>query len=553
MKHILSYSLGHSLPSKNPNSSYRYKVPGTYKVRLKVINSEGLFDTTSLDINVNLGASAPIVDFSHKPEDGHILSEYLFDASGTYDDEDSLSTLKFRWDFNSDGIWDTPFSNNPIITHTFGTVNNYEVNLQVQDPTGLNTFLKRSVIVGLIDSDLFVDFTWLPENPTDKDTVQFDASYCHHPDYPDMVLEYKWLFEEGSNWTDFQETPFYEHRFGTTRTQAVRLLVKESRGLNNSIIKEIHLNRANRPPNAHFRVSIPTGNIQTQFYLDAWGSIDEETIPTELQIRWDFDSDGSWDTNYSLEKRIYHQFPEEGKYEITMEVKDNGNLTDQFTEIVNVSPYSNQTGMVIDKRDNEIYGTVKIGNQWWFAENLKYAVPRKMFRNDRGFVFWSPWEPWKCLEDYSPYCDLYGKYYHIASGIDNTHLTGEIADGGEVDYELCPDGWRLPINEELDELVAFVGENRGDRLAIGGDTDFNLQYLGVIDWYITWIKMYVPEDTIYIPKHTYQEAWLYSQEEPEHENRTDIYAIKIFRANTDIWKGTLSSHLFAPLRCIRDD
>lgn len=543
-------STWNTLPSNNSVQSFRYLKPGNYNVSLLAINSEGLKDLTQVQITVIQGSSKPRADFEIIPEKGNIFTEFTFDASSTKDDEDSLSALQFRWDFNSDGMWDSDYSSNPTIRHQFKKQNQYKVKLEVKDHGGLKAQKQETLAVGLTDFDLKVDFSWLPENGTEQDTFLFDASASHHPDYPDMKLRYMWRLEEGEGWSDTLDEPYIFHKYRTVRSQNVRLVVIEPNGINNTIDKEIHLNPANKPPKAHFILSIPNGNIKTQFYMSSWTSSDHEDRPIQLLVRWDFEGDGNWDTNYSLEKNMYHQYPEAGEYNLTLEVKDQGGLTNTYVEPVTVSPYSNETGMVIDGRDGQIYGTVKIGNQWWLAENLRYNLPRKMYWDDGGSLSRDPWRPWICLEEYQPYCDLYGKFYHTTSVIDNTHLLGP-----EVDYTICPKGWRLPHEEEIKELVAYVGpENGCTRLAQGGDTDFNLQYLGYIDWEVTWIRMGVPDDTIYTPKETYNEAWLFSMDEADDRYRVDNYTIKLRRLSNDIWSGyETAKGYFIPVRCIKED
>lgn len=542
-----------NLPSKNPRVTHRYFTPGHYQVKLEVVNSEGLADTTSLNILVEQGHSPPRAQFRVYPENGHIFTEYLFDASLTHDDEDSLATLLFRWDFNGDAIWDTELTPSPQANYVFGQQNKYDVLLQVKDPSGLTSFLKKELKVGLTDYDLLAGFTWTPEDGTEQDTFLFDASQSHHPAYPDMKLTYQWQLEEGEGWTQISEEPTIAHRFRTIRTQLVRLRVTEPNGLYNTATNEIHLNAANKPPDAHYILSIPRGNIRTQFFFSAWTSVDQETLPTSLQVRWDFEGDGNWDTPYSTEKKVWHQYEQAGTYNPILEVLDAGGLTDQYQEEVYVSPYTNETGMVIDGRDGEIYGTVKIGDRWWFAENVRYEVSRKQYFDDRGFLFWSPWEPWKCLDENPLNCDLYGKYYHISSAVDNTHIMGEISSGDEVIYQICPRGWRIPYEEDLRQLVAQVGQNGAHRLMTGGDTDFNLQYLGYADWYILWEEMMVPQDTVYVFKETYQSAWLFSQSEPAHELRTDFYMLKISRNSDEILEGYENARFFVPVRCVKDE
>lgn len=545
-----------TLPSSNSNQTFRYKSPGTYLIKLMAINSEGLKDSASAQIVVSQGSSNPRADFEIIPEQGHIFTDFTFDASLSQDDEDSLNTLLFRWDFESDGIWDTEYSIDPVVKHQFAQQNKYDILLDIKDPTGLKSIKINQLSVGLTDYDLFVDFTWTPENGTEKDTFKFDASASYHPDYPEMQLKYMWQIEEGLGWTDTLDEPFYYHNFRTIRDQNVRLMVIEPRGIHKTIEKELYLNPANKKPTARFVSAISSGNIRTQFYYNAWTSSDPETIPSELKIRWDFDGDGKWDTNYSKEKVIYHQYLKAGKYSVILEVMDEGGLCNIAIESILVSPHENETGYIIDGRDFEMYGTVKIGEQWWFAENLRYNIARKMYNDDRGDRFWSPWKPWICLEEYSPYCDLYGKYYHVASAIDNTHIAGP-----EVDYDLCPRGWRIPYEKDLRKLIDFVGEENGyDKLRQGGDTDFNLQYLGKIDYQITWkdtlinnIIVIIPEDTIYIPKATYRDAYLFSQTEPDHPLRVDVFMIRLLRNSRELWYGHETTTTFIPVRCIKEE
>lgn len=542
-----------TLPSKNPEIQFRYYSPGQYQVRLEVINSEGLSDSTSVQIEVTQGYSSPRGDFQITPEMGNIFTDYLFDASATCDDEDSLETLLFRWDFDGDGLWDRDFDSDPTASWQFGQQNKYNVLMEVKDPSGLSDQIKKQLSVGLTDYDLNVDFTWSPPEGTEQDTFLFDASLTHHPDDPEMAFTYQWQLEEGEGWTEPSDEPTIIHKFRTIRTQTVRLKVTEPNGLTNTTEKELYLNAANKPPFAKFILSIPRGNIRTQFYFTGWTSFDHESLPTSLKVRWDFEGDGQWDTPYDTQKKVYHQYEETGTYYPVMEVIDEGGLTDQYQEEVYVSPYTNETGICFDGRDGEIYGTVKIGDQWWFAESVRYEVTRKQYWDDRGYFFWDPWEPWKCLEEYPGYCDLYGKYYHITSAVDNTHILGEISDGGEVIYEICPRGWHIPYDTDLKKLYDHVGSNGADRLVLGGDTDFGLQYLGYIDWYIVWKNMLQPQDTVFTFEETYQSAWLFSQNEASYMYRTDIYMLKFSRNSNEIWEGYDNSRFFIPVRCVKDE
>ena len=85
-------------------------------------------------------------------------------------------------------------------------------------------------------------------------------------------------------------------------------------------------------------------------------------------------------------------------------------------------------GELVDDRDGQAYKTVKIGDQWWMAENLNYEGVNSY-----------------CYNDSAEYCEEYGRLY-----------TWERA------RDACPTGWRLPTREDFDTLLAAVG---GDSLA----------------------------------------------------------------------------------------
>jgi PKD repeat protein len=92
----------------------------------------------------------------------------------------------------------------------------------------------------------------------------------------------------------------------------------------------------NRPPVARFEVTPPVGDTSTVFEFNASSSWDYETSAGDLMFRWDWDGDGAWDTGWSSESTLTHQFATPGNYSVKLEVRDAGNTTGDFSLQVEV-------------------------------------------------------------------------------------------------------------------------------------------------------------------------------------------------------------------------
>jgi uncharacterized protein (TIGR02145 family) len=73
--------------------------------------------------------------------------------------------------------------------------------------------------------------------------------------------------------------------------------------------------------------------------------------------------------------------------------------------------------------EKNIYPIVKIGDQWWMAENLNNSSIES-----------------SCFLDKSEYCETYGRLYSWNAALNS-----------------CPTGWHLPSDSEWTVLVDFLG------------------------------------------------------------------------------------------------
>ncbi len=96
----------------------------------------------------------------------------------------------------------------------------------------------------------------------------------------------------------------------------------------------------NEAPVASFVLSPSTGDVTTAFLVDASSSSDSEDPTVALEVRWDWENDGVWDTPWSTEKISQHRYTRSGIYTIRLEVRDTGGLTNITTREIVVGPGS---------------------------------------------------------------------------------------------------------------------------------------------------------------------------------------------------------------------
>ena len=203
----------------------------------------------------------------------------------------------------------------------------------------------------------------------------------------------------------------------------------------------------NTPPIAAFTFSPDSGDIQTTFHFDASTSSDIEDITAVLLVRWDWQNDGIWDTDWSTDKELNHIFDQEGSYDVSLEVKDTGALGDATENNVEVSDTGISdvcSGITTITYGGQIYNTVEIGLQCWLKENLNIGI---MVDGDVEQQNNSIIEKY-CYDNNTSNCDEYGGLYQWDEMMQ--YITGEGAQG------ICPQGWHIPSDDDWKVLEGTV-------------------------------------------------------------------------------------------------
>ena len=121
-------------------------------------------------------------------------------------------------------------------------------------------------------------------------------------------------------------------------------------------------------------------------------------------------------------------------------------------------------GEMTDERDGQTYRTVQIGEQTWMAENLNYAYKLETLLEEEG----------KCTQIRNWYdssaervqsCDVFGRLYSFTAAMDSAGVFSDDGKGccllncvpNKNVRGICPEGWRLPKDEDWNTLFETVG------------------------------------------------------------------------------------------------
>lgn len=185
---------------------------------------------------------------------------------------------------------------------------------------------------------------------------------------------------------------------------------KRSKTINFSIVN----NTINTPPIADFKAKMSglTGIVDVQF----------TDLSKNSPNRWEWDFG---DHNTSNEQNPVYTYTEPGSYTIKLTVSNSygGNSETKENYIITSAPQP-VFSYFTDPRDNQVYKTVQLENQTWFAENLNYKTSS------------DSWD-YNNLESNG---NIYGRLYLW-----------------ETACNICPRGWRLPFDDEWGLLISGLG------------------------------------------------------------------------------------------------
>jgi PKD repeat protein len=292
--------------------SHTFTAPGQYHVILTVTDDEGLSDTKEIIVTVN---NPPVATIGG-PYSGTEGSAITLSAAGSSDADGD--PLQYRWDFENDGTWETPYSASAETTHTWPDDYSGTVTVEVFDGYAATTASTTMTVAGVEPAIGTIT------GPVDKilagATADLSASFTDPGTEDTHTAAYDWgdgtttagaITEAGG-----AGTAEGSHAFTAPGEYHVAVTVTDDDG--KSATKE-YVVTVDAPPVAAIAPT-SSGVEGSAVTFSAAGSSDPDGDP--LQYRWDFDNDGIWDTGYSSSAVAAHTWADDYSGNVVVEVYD---------------------------------------------------------------------------------------------------------------------------------------------------------------------------------------------------------------------------------------
>ncbi|MFC1628544.1 PKD domain-containing protein, partial [Gemmatimonadota bacterium] len=329
-------------------TTHIYQLLGTWPATVQVRDTEHLTGEVISELEV---ARIPIPALYVSYTSASIDTTFTFDASASRHPIYALIQLEARWDLDGDSIWDGDWGSQFTCTHDYTEPGNHVVTLQLRDPDGLIGSISQEITVHPSQSEPVASFTVSPEHGLVYTVFDFNAEGSSDPRDPLHLLTFRWDWEDDSVWdSDWSYNPLISHRYPTDGEYLVRLAVRDSDGLISTMVRSVKV--GNEPPQASFGFTPSWGSVLTTFTLDPRLSSDPDTYPWHLQIRWDWEGDGTWDTGWGVVQAVEHLFENPGEYHPTLQIRDYLGALDSTT-------------MTIDVKENALKRLLARHSGWW--------------------------------------------------------------------------------------------------------------------------------------------------------------------------------------------
>ncbi len=235
-------------PERGPWTEARtFPTEGTFRYYCEEHGSPGGVGMSGV-VHVNSTGTvpgvAPAASFTVSPSTARVGQDIAFNAAGTSDPDAGDSIIRYEWDFDGDGFYETDTGQTSSTSTSYPSAGMRTVKLRVTDSQGHANVTTRTVTV---TNQPIASFTVSPSPAQTGQTVMFNGSASSDPD--GAVARYEWdLDGNGSFETDGGTAPTTSRSYSSPATLTVRLRVTDNLGVASETTRSLQVNAPAQPP-----------------------------------------------------------------------------------------------------------------------------------------------------------------------------------------------------------------------------------------------------------------------------------------------------------------
>ncbi len=169
------------------------------------------------------------------PRIGYVNQSLIFSAHYSYDLDGNI--IEYRWDFENDGLFDTEWTKEILVTHSYSNPGNYTIKLQVKDDNQAMdvTYLIITIIRLTPSLQLPIAQANGPYQACTNQTITFHSNDSYDPD--GIIVNYTWDF--GDKTLSYEQNPV--HIYTQPGNYIAILTVRDSDNLSNIALASVYI------------------------------------------------------------------------------------------------------------------------------------------------------------------------------------------------------------------------------------------------------------------------------------------------------------------------
>jgi YD repeat-containing protein len=292
----------------------------------------------------------PNATFTVSPSAPKPNQAVTYNASASSDPDGSI--VKYEWDLDGNGSYETDTGTTPTATTTYATAQNVDVHLRVYDSSNGTDTATRTVSIG--NAVPTAAFTLSANPAVIGSTVTFNGSSSSDPD--GTIAKYEWdLDGDGSYETDTGTTPTASRSYASAGSVTVGLRVTDDDGANATTSRALTVVPAQQPPTASFTAT--PNPVQSGQTVSFNGSGSNDPDGAIAKYEWDLDGNGSYETDTGTTATTTRAYASPGTVAVGLRVTDGDGMTGTTT----VPVYVNGTGTTYSQK---VLATGGLSHYW---------------------------------------------------------------------------------------------------------------------------------------------------------------------------------------------